>query len=123
MCPRPRPSCWASRSPKSPRCPSATPTRPGGWPDYLEQRLTAISARCRATHAVEEDELDRACGTVRRLAAAVGDRARPPFWAERVRIVALIEALNTLPNAIRAGWDSDYAEEARRRMRALLDRA
>jgi hypothetical protein len=27
-------------------------------------------------------------------------RARPAFWDERVRLVALVEALNTLPNAI-----------------------
>ncbi len=157
------------------------------WSDYIEQRLISVSARCRATGAVEEDELDRVCSEVNRLAAAVGDHARPtlchrdlyadnllvdptgrlvaildfdtaeawdragefdkldrlfipafpdarrwfdaayrdgrpwpPRWDERVRIVALVEALNTLPNAITAGWDSEYADAARRRMRALL---
>ena len=162
----------------------------GRWSDYLDHRLVAIAARCRATGALDEDELDRGCSTVRRLAAAVGDRARPalchrdlyadnllvdptgrlvavldfdtaeawdpaaefdkldrlllsafpgarhrfdaayregrpvpPLWDERVRLVALVEALNTLPNAIRAGWASQYADDARRRMRALLDPA
>jgi aminoglycoside phosphotransferase (APT) family kinase protein len=160
------------------------------WPDYLEYRLAAITARCRATCALDADELDRVCGAVNRLAAAVGDHARPalchrdlyadnllvdptgrlvaildfdtaeawdragefdkldrllisafpgarpwfeaayregrptpPRWDERVRLVALIEALNTLPNAIAAGWNPDYADDARRRMRALADPA
>lgn len=158
------------------------------WSDYLDQRLAAITARCRKTRALDEDELDRVCSAVRRLAAAVGDRARPtlchrdlyadnllvdptgrlvalldfdtaeawdqaaefdkldrllipefpsarrwfdaayraecpepPRWEERVRLVAIVEALNTLPNAISAGWSSDYADDARRRMRALVD--
>jgi len=160
------------------------------WPDYLEYRLAAIAARCRATHALDEDELNRVCSAVNRLASAVGDHAQPtlchrdlyaenllvdlagrlvaildfdtaeawdcagefdkldrllipafpgarrwfddayregrpcpPLWDERVRLVALVEALNTLPNAITAGWSSDYADDARRRMRALVDLA
>jgi aminoglycoside phosphotransferase (APT) family kinase protein len=159
------------------------------WSDYLDYRLTAIAARCRATRVLDEDELDRVCGAVRRLAAEVGERARPtlchrdlyadnllvdpagrlvaildfdtaeawdqagefdkldrlllgafppgarhwfdaayrrgrpnpPLWGERVRLVALVEALNTLPNAVGAGWSTDYAEDARRRMRVLAD--
>lgn len=158
------------------------------WPEYLAYRLEAIRARCRATGVLDEHELDRVCSTVERLAAEVGDSARPtlchrdlypenllvdptgrlvaildfdtaeawdragdfdkldrllisaftgarrwfdaayfdgrprsPRWDERVRLVCLIEALNTLPNVITAGWDTALADDARRRMRALLD--
>ena len=53
-------------------------------------------------------------------AAYYRDEPRPPRWEERVRLVVLIEALNTLPNAIAAGWKAAYADEARRRLRASL---
>lgn len=45
----------------------------------------------------------------------------PPRWEARVRLVALIEALNTLPNAINAGWDQDFADDARRRMWSIVE--
>lgn len=157
------------------------------WQDYIGHRLGAIRARCRATHALDEAELDRVCGAIGELAAEVGDAARPTLchrdlhadnllvdgtgrlvavldfdmaeawdlagefdklgrllfpafpgaarwfdaayrgpraqprrWDERLRLVALIEALNTLPNAIAAGWKTAYAEDARRRLHALL---
>lgn len=80
--------------------------------------------------AGEFDKLDRllipAFSGARRWFDAAhrdGRRPFPPLWDERVRLVALVEALNTLPNAITAGWNSDYADDARRRMRALADLA
>lgn len=158
------------------------------WPDYLGVRLEAVAARCRATGALEEGELDRVLKAIRRLMAQVGDeghptlchrdlyaenllvdptgrlaaildfdtaevwdqagefdkldrllipaftgarrwfdaacwagRPTPPRWDERVRLVALIEALNTLPNAISAGWDPEFAEDARTRMRGMIE--
>jgi len=44
----------------------------------------------------------------------------PPHWPERRRIVHLIEALNTLPNADERGWDDAFAERARRHLDDLL---
>jgi len=46
-------------------------------------------------------------------------RPHPPRWDERVRLVSLIEALNTLPNTLASGWDPGYAQDARRRMKTL----
>lgn len=160
------------------------------WPDYLDNRLAAIAARCRATGALEEAELARVLDAVRSLTSEIGDDARPtlchrdlhadnllvdptgrlvaildfdttevwdragefdkldrllipafpdarrwfdaayregrpnpPRWDERVRLVELIEALNTLPNAINAGWDKEFADDARRRMWSIVDLA
>ena len=55
-------------------------------------------------------------------AAYRGGRPRPSYWDERVRLVALIEALNALPNAIANGWnETTYGADARRWLHALLD--
>lgn len=47
------------------------------WSDYLEQRLVAVRARCRATAAFDDVELDRACAAITALAREVSDVARP----------------------------------------------
>ncbi|MBS2538648.1 hypothetical protein KGQ20_38465 [Catenulispora sp. NF23] len=49
-----------------------------------------------------------------------GADPRPARWDERVRLVALIGAFNTLPNAIASGWKTAYADEARQHLRALV---
>ena len=158
------------------------------WPDYLSVRIEAIAARCRATGALAESELERVLAAVEKLMAQVGDegrptlchrdlyvdnllvdpsgrlaaildfdtaevwdhagefdkldrllipafpdarrwfdeaywagRSRPPHWEERVRLVTLIEALNTLPNAIISGWDKAFANEAHARIRSIIE--
>jgi hypothetical protein len=55
-------------------------------------------------------------------AAYRGGRPCPPYWDERVRLVALTEAFNTLPNAIAGGWNKTaYEADARRWLHDLLD--
>ena len=44
----------------------------------------------------------------------------PAHWDERRRIVHLVEALNTLPNAVGRGWGDEFADRARRHLDALL---
>ncbi|WP_034270392.1 phosphotransferase family protein [Actinospica robiniae] len=78
-------------------------------------------------HAGEFDKLDRLLipafpGARRWFDAAYWEGLpRPPHWDERVRLVALIEALNTLPNAISAGWETAFADDARARMRSMIE--
>lgn len=71
------------------------------------------------------DKLDRLLipafpGARRWFDEAYGDAGRPDprHWVERVLLVALMEALNTLPNAVPAGRNAD---DARRRMRVLAE--
>lgn len=161
------------------------------WSEYVRYRLAAIAGRCRATGALDEDDVRQTCAVAEQLAhevddvarptlshrdlhadnllvdpdtgrlaaildfdmaerwdlaadfdkldrmliaafpAAAGDafdaacragEPRPPRWDERVRLVALIEAFNTLPNAIVSGWKTEYAEDARRRLMELIRR-
>lgn len=77
--------------------------------------------------AADFDKLDRmlihAFPAVAREAfdsAYYGGGSRPPRWEERGRLVALIEAFNTLPNAIVTDWKTEYAEDARRRLWAVV---
>jgi aminoglycoside phosphotransferase (APT) family kinase protein len=54
------------------------------------------------------------------LAAYLDGAPTPPRWAERRRLVHLIEALNILPNAATQAWNRDYARRARAHLDELL---
>jgi aminoglycoside phosphotransferase (APT) family kinase protein len=49
----------------------------GRWADYVEHRLGQIRARCRATGAFSNDDLDRICRAIQRRADLVSDASRP----------------------------------------------
>ena len=50
------------------------------------------------------------------LAAYFDGDEIPPKWAQRRRLVHLVEALNILPNAISQMWDKSFADRARRHL-------
>ena len=54
------------------------------------------------------------------LAAYLDGSPAPSHWRERRRVVHLIEALNTLPNAGVRGWHDEFADRAREHLFALL---
>ena len=47
------------------------------WADYVDHRLRQIRARCRATDAFSDGDLDRICEAIQRRADLVSDAARP----------------------------------------------